>query len=84
MEQRIINSTYIAVGDLVRLAKLGNSKLWVDYDKEADVLYVNFEGPKKADDARQGEDGIIRRTRKNKLVGLTILSASRFMNKKPI
>ena len=78
MEQKIIKSTTVAVNDLVHLAQLGESKLWIDYDKEADVLYVNFGRPQKADDAYQGHDGIIRRKKKNKIIGLTILNASQF------
>lgn len=83
MEQGIINSTNFAVTDLVRLARYGKSKLWIDYDEEADVLYVNFTKPQKADDSEQGEDGIIRRTKKKKIIGLTILNASRFSKNKP-
>lgn len=78
MEQTIINSGKIAAYDLVRLAQYGNDKLFVDYDKEADVLYVSFGKPQKADDAVQGKDGIIRRKKGDKIVGLTILNASRF------
>ncbi len=78
MEQTIIKSTTGVVSNLVRLAKLGDSKLWIDYDKEADVLYVNFGRPQKADDSYQGTDGIIRRKKKDKIIGLTILNASRF------
>jgi len=77
MEQKIINSTKIAAGDLIRLALMGKDRLWVDYDKEADVLYVNFGKPQKADDARE-KKGVITRTRKGKIVGLTILNASKF------
>ncbi len=76
MEQTIVKSATSAANDLVQLARLGASKLWVDYDKKADVLYVNFGRPQKADDAYQTENGIIQRKRKNKLVGLTILNAS--------
>ena len=72
----------MSVTDLVRLASLGDSKLWIDYDKDADVLYVNFGNPEKADDAYQGKDGIIRRRKNNKIIGLTVLNASRFTNKK--
>lgn len=81
MEQKIIHSANIAIADLIRLAEYGNSKLWVDYDKEADVLYLNFGQPQKADDAYQGRDGIIRRKKNNKIIGLTVLNASRFTNK---
>lgn len=82
MEQRIIKSLNISVPDLIRLAQIGNSNLLVDYDNEADVLYVSFGQPQKADDAYQGEDGIIRRFKKKKIVGLTVLNASRFTKKK--
>lgn len=78
MEQTIINTSIPAIADLVRLAQAGYSKLWVDYDQEADVLYINFGKPQRADDAEQSRDGIIRRKRNKKLVGLTILNASRF------
>lgn len=78
MEQKIIESVNRAIGDLVELAQLGNPKLWVDYDKEADVLYVSFGRPQKADDSRQDKEGIIRRKKNNKLIGFTILNASRF------
>lgn len=78
MEQTIINSATPAIADLVRLAQVGNSNLRVDYDKEADVLYINFGLPQKADDSQQGSDGIIRRKKKNKIIGLTILNASEY------
>ena len=78
MEQRIINASKFAVSDLVQMAQYGKDKLIVDYDREADVLYVSFGKPQKADDAIQGKDGIIRRKKGNKIVGLTILNASRF------
>lgn len=78
MEQRIINASKLAVSDLVQMAQYGKDKLFVDYDSEADVLYVSFGKPQKADDAVQGRDGIIRRKKGDKIVGLTILNASRF------
>lgn len=78
MEQRVINTSKIAVADLVRLADFGDDKLFIDYDKEADVLYISFGKPQKADDAIQDRDGIIRRKKAGKVIGLTILNASRF------
>ena len=66
------------ITNLVKLAQFGNSKLVVDYDKEVDVLYVSFGTPQKADDAVQGSDGIIRRKKGKKIIGLTVLNASRF------
>lgn len=80
MEQKIVNTTKFVVDDLIALAATGGNQLVVDYDHEADVLYVNFGDSKKADNSYQDDEGIIRRTKKNKLVGLTILNASRFNN----
>lgn len=82
MEQAIIKSTAAAITDLMRLTIAGEAPLWIDYDKEADVLYVNFGRPQKADDSFQGSDGIIRRKRKNKLIGLTFLNASQISGKR--
>lgn len=78
MEQKILSTTKAAVTNLLSLAKAGNSKLWVDYDKKADVLYVNFGRPQKADNAHEDKDGIIKREKKGKIIGLTVLNASRF------
>ncbi len=78
MEQRIISTGKLAIPDLVQLANFGNDQLFIDYDKEADVLYISFGKPQKADDATQGNDGIIRRKKGSKIIGLTILNASRF------
>lgn len=50
----------------------------VDYDKDADVLYISFERPQKATDTEVTDEGILLRFRKNKPVGITILNASRF------
>jgi uncharacterized protein YuzE len=52
------------------------SRFWVDYDKIADVLYINFERPQQATDSEMSEDGILFRYREDKLVGLTVLEAS--------
>ncbi len=78
MEQRVIKYTTLAIDEILQLTKLGDSRLWIDYDKEVDVLYINFGRPQKADNAYQDKDSIIRRMKKNKIIGLTILNASRF------
>jgi uncharacterized protein YuzE len=55
--------------------KLGAKKLWLDYDEEADVLYVGFRRPQKATDSRM-EGDLIYHYRDEELVGVTILHAS--------
>ena len=54
--------------------KLGAKKLWFDYDEEADVLYVSFRRPQKANDSRM-EGDLIYHYRDTELVGVTILHA---------
>lgn len=55
--------------------KLGAKKLRLDYDEEADVLYVSFRRPQKATDSRM-EGDLIYHYRDEELVGVTILHAS--------
>lgn len=50
-------------------------KIWVDYDEEADVLYVNFKKPSHSDDSEITDDDIIIRYEKGKVVGMTFLHA---------
>ncbi len=59
-------------------------KFHVDYDKEADVLYISFERPQKATDTEVAEEGVLLRFRDDKLVGITILNASRLKVKAQI
>lgn len=54
-----------------------NSKVLLDYDKEADVLYVSFDRPQQATDSELNDNGIIVRFRDKKIIGITILEASK-------
>jgi uncharacterized protein YuzE len=56
--------------------------LWSSYDKEADVLYVNFQKPSRANDSELTDDDMIIRYSGKKVVGVTILHASKFLRKK--
>ncbi len=55
--------------------------LWTSYDKDADVLYINFKKPSHADDSELTDDDIIMRYEKKQLIGLTVLNASRRISK---
>jgi uncharacterized protein YuzE len=48
----------------------------VDYDREADVLYISFRRPQKATDTRVTAEGLLLRYHDEELVGITILEAS--------
>jgi len=49
-------------------------KVDLDYDEEADVLYMSFGKPREAKDSVEVEDGIIYRITDNEVVGITITS----------
>jgi uncharacterized protein YuzE len=51
-------------------------RFWVNYDREADVLYISFQRPQKATDTKMTDEGILFRYRGKQLVGVTVLDAS--------
>jgi len=51
-------------------------KMEVEYDKEADVLYVLFSPGTAADDSELTDNDIIIRYKNRKIVGLTVLHFS--------
>lgn len=61
---------------LANFIKLPATKMWLDYDSVADVLYVHFEEKPASTHSDMTEEGVILDYRADKLVGLTILAAS--------
>jgi uncharacterized protein YuzE len=53
------------------------STMWLSYDREADVLYINFEKPSRATDSELTEDDVIVHYAGSQIVGYTILHASK-------
>ena len=51
--------------------------LWLDYDEDADVLYIHFEEQPCSTHSELRDDGVILDYRGNRLVGVTVLEASR-------
>ena len=68
-----VNSILKALPSMLRVPA---RRFWVDYDEEADVMYISFRRPQRATESRMREDGIIIRARGKEVVGLTILEAS--------
>jgi uncharacterized protein YuzE len=52
--------------------------MWIDYDEEVDVLYINFEKPQKATDSKMINDMIVH-YRNRDVVGVTVLHASHYL-----
>lgn len=48
-------------------------KLDIDYDQKTDTLYISVGKPKEADDSVEPQEGVVMRTRKGELVGITIV-----------
>jgi uncharacterized protein YuzE len=61
---------------LPSLKQIGQGSLWMSYDAEADVLYVNFKKPSYATDSELTDDDVIIRYEGEEVIGLTILHAS--------
>jgi uncharacterized protein YuzE len=51
--------------------------MWLDYDEEADVVYLHFEEKPSSTCSEMLDNGIIMDYKGSRLVGLTILEASR-------
>lgn len=51
--------------------------LWSSYDREADVLYINFKKPSHATDSELTDDDVIIRYENDEIIGLTVLHASK-------
>lgn len=72
METSVINMDFVA-----QIVQLPYTQLWIDYDEEADVLYVSFRKPQCADDSIMEEDGNIYHYRGEELVGITLMNAKK-------
>lgn len=51
---------------------LSLEKIDLDYDEDADVLYISFGKPRDAKDSMEVEDGVVYRIADNEVIGITI------------
>jgi len=63
------------VGMASDILRLPTQHVWLDYDKEADVLYMSFRKPQRATKTIEMDDILIRKDGRA-IVGLTILNVS--------
>jgi uncharacterized protein YuzE len=73
LEEKSIYELLKAVSHLVKFPK---TQMWLDYDTEADVVYLHFEEEPASTHSEMRDDGIILDYRGSRLVGLTIPEAS--------
>jgi len=71
--EEIVSNCVAMASDML---KLPTQHAWLDYDKEADVLYMSFRKPQRASRTVELDDGILVRKDGRKIVGLTILDVS--------
>lgn len=69
-----LNHIYKLIPHIINLPP---KKMWLDYDKDADVFYINFKKPQRATDSEMLENGVLLRYRGTELVGITIMEASK-------
>ncbi len=64
-----------------QVLQLRQKNIWLSYDEEADVLYVNFKKPNRADDSELLDNDVIVRYEGDEIVGMTVLNASKKVQK---
>jgi uncharacterized protein YuzE len=65
----------LALAQLV--SKLSNADLWMNFDREADVLYISLRRQQQATETVELEhEGILLHYRRSEVVGVTVLDAS--------
>jgi uncharacterized protein YuzE len=75
MEEKIIHQIQNSLSGLFPLMEKQKKRhLVIDYDQEADVLYLSFDLPQKADETEFFSDDILIRKKSNKVIGLTLLN----------
>ena len=61
-----------------QVAHFPASKLWLDFDQEADVLYISLKRPQKATETVEIDDGgVLLHYRGENIVGVTVVDASK-------
>ncbi len=63
----------VMANDMLRLHA---RKTWIDYDEEADVLYMSFRKPQRANNTIEINEDVLLRKDHNEIVGITIMNAS--------
>lgn len=71
--EHLVSKCTAMVGDVLRLPA---KNVWIDYDEEADVLYMSFRKPQRATKTVEVDEDILVRKDGRTIVGVTIMNAS--------
>jgi uncharacterized protein YuzE len=66
---------------IAQLLTFPSRQTWIDYDEQADVLYISFRKPQQANDSLMEDDGKIYHYHDDELVGVTVMNASKQLDK---
>jgi uncharacterized protein YuzE len=58
------------------MVKLSARQVWIDYDEEADVLYMSFRKPQRATKTIEADEDVLIRKEGREIVGITVMNAS--------
>ena len=71
--EHLVSKCAAMVSDVLQLP---TKNVWIDYDKEADVLYMSFRRPQRATKTIEVDEDILVRKDGRTIVGVTIMNAS--------
>lgn len=71
--ENFVTNCLVMADDILRLPA---QKTWIDYDREADVLYMSFRRPQRATDTIEMDEDLLLRKDGDEIVGITIMHAS--------
>lgn len=71
--QQFVSNCLLMANDVLTLA---TGHTWIDYDKQADVLYMSFRKPQKSTETIEIDEDILMRKDGDEIVGITIMNAS--------
>jgi uncharacterized protein YuzE len=72
LDAGIVNQIIREAAGLAQVA----DRCWIDYDREADVLYISLERPQDETESELTDDDVLLSFRDDQLVGITVLNAS--------
>ena len=70
-------SMHNIINTIPYLMQFPAKRFWIDYDDAVDVLYISLDRPQNATESEMLKEGIIVRYRGKKIVGITVLDASK-------
>jgi uncharacterized protein YuzE len=71
--ERIVGRCASMARDMIQVSA---KSMWIDYDEEADVLYISFRRPQRATKTIEMNDDILVRKAGRAVVGVTVMNAS--------